>query len=243
MEEIEILIKSFLRPNAVLACIDSIRKFYPKITISVCDDGVLTQVDKANNAYTLPYYSGHSVGRNYLLSLCRKPYFFMCDDDMLFTKETDLEKLLKVAKGQNNIGIVGLKVDDVKLGIKAGPGHLKVTYGPEGRIIRRIFYGPKAPVHVIAGVQAIPCRIVPHSFLGNTHLFREWGVKWRDELKRCSHLPFFLDFPKKLKIYCVPEVTISHYHESNEDFDRYKNDDIYKRMTCERKIVYERQYE
>jgi hypothetical protein len=244
-KNVEILIKSFLRPQSVMRCVDSIRRHYPNITISVCDDGDLHKVDGATNTYKLPYYSGSGVGRNYLVKLCSKPYFFMTEDDMEFTDKTDISKLYSVITSNNNIGVVSCNIYDVNdLVLKSGPGHLKVNYDSvTGRTIVRTYYGKNAPKHLISGIPCTVCRMTANTFMGSTLLFREWGIKWRDEMKRCDHLPFYLDFPKKIRIYHVDDVVIDHHHDRPEGYAQVRDNPFYHKLIGERCITYAREYD
>ncbi len=240
---VEILVKSFLRPSCVERLVRSIRRYYPKITIRVCDDGNLDYLHDVI-LHKLPFYSGLSVGRNFLLSKVETPYFVMCDDDWVFTKDTKLEKLYAVISAFDDVGIVGGMIQLPDGNLREGFGHLEVTYSEkEGRKLTRYYYGNKATSVSIKGVKCYPCRMTSNFFMGNTQLFRDFNVHWRDELKRNEHLPFFLDFPPLLKIFAVPEVSIRHEHRTNKRYQKYKDNNLYWRMVCERKIVFKRLYE
>jgi len=82
---IEILIKSFLRPECVMRLVNSIRQFYPHIVIRICDDGYLEYCPSAI-IYKLPFYSGLAVGKNYLISLCETPYLLHFSGDSYMQK-------------------------------------------------------------------------------------------------------------------------------------------------------------
>ena len=70
LSEVTIAIKSFLRPCTLDACIYSIRKFYPDIGIHVADDGNMNKAPLGvNRLYQLPFDSGVSIGRNFLVEV------------------------------------------------------------------------------------------------------------------------------------------------------------------------------
>jgi len=239
----EILIKSFYRRNCLKRCIRSIRDYYPNTTIRICDDSNIRPITGKNiHWYKLPHYSGLAVGKNFLRNLVETPYFVHVDDDMIFTEETNLDKMLLVAN-KTAPSIVGgyIKEED---GIRHGPGDVSVQYNElEGRVLTRRYYGNKAPSTVINNIRCIPCRCLPSFIMGNKNTFYHYNIHWRDELKRCDHIPFYLDLPKEIACYAIPSVTINHRPENSKEYKSFKDNDLYKRMVGERKTVYETIYQ
>lgn len=240
--QFEILIKTFLRPKCLKRLIDSIKKYYPEVVIRVCDDGNYSYKPEGVEYYKLPFFSGLAVGRNYLVSKVKAPYFVFMDDDHVITKETDLDKFYKVITSANDIGIVGGRIregyhnNDLRYGI----GHLEVTYSEDkGRETTRYYYGLNAPTSIINGVTVISCRIVPQVMMCSKSLFDKYNIHWRDELKRAEHLPFFIDYPHQLKCYGVPSVVFLHKPDIPNEYKKYKDLDLYHRMVYERKMKYE----
>jgi glycosyltransferase involved in cell wall biosynthesis len=100
----EIVVKSFLRHPTLLQFIRSVRRYHPNMVIHVADDsfkGGQTNscVEQIKNDphvrwHSMPYDSGLSAGRN--LAVCRSQadYIILCDDDFVFTHDTDLGALL-----------------------------------------------------------------------------------------------------------------------------------------------------
>lgn len=241
MRDYEILIKSFLRPDCVKRLIESIRKFYPDVTVRVCDDGDLKEVDGAI-LHKLPFYSGLAVGKNYLVQQVKTPYFVLLDDDFIVTSETDLDKLRKIAYSATDIAVVAGQIRE-NGEIKVGRGHLEVDYSEKyGRRLTRYYYGNMAPKISIAGTICIPCRMTSQIIMGNKELWNRYNIKWRDELKRAEHYVFFLDLPKQVRCYCVPEVIVDHKPDRSEKYDKYRNNDLYHRMTQERVMVFKSIY-
>jgi len=240
---IEILIKSFLRPECVMRLVNSIRQFYPHIVIRICDDGYLEYCPSAI-IYKLPFYSGLAVGKNYLISLCETPYFVLCDDDFIFTKYTDLKKMLAVISSANDIAVVGGQISNKKGSIKLGYGHIEVSYNEkQGRVLTRYYYGKNAPSEMINGINCISCRMLSSFIMGSKEVWKKNNIKWRDELKRADHIPFYLDLPLNVKCYSIPDIIIDHRHNTNSAYDKYREDKIYHRMVGERITNYRTIYE
>lgn len=242
--EFEILIKSFLRPDCLKRAVASIRKFYPNVLIRICDDGHLDKFEGDNIVfYKLPFYSGASVGRNFLVSKVEKPYFLMMDDDMIFTEDTSLHKVLRVLSSSRDIGVVGGRVRENGT-IRLGVGRLEVDYTEKyGRRITRYYYGDKTPTGRINDIEVISCRMLPAMYMCKKALFNVYNIKWRDELKRSAHYPFFLDLPLQIRVFCASEVIIDHKPETNPEYDKYKKNNIYYRMICERIVIYKTIYD
>ncbi len=240
---VEIHIKSFLRHDSLENSINSIRRYYPDITIRVCDDGHLKPYRNDIILHKLPFYSGISVGRNFMAQRCKQPYFMIWDDDFIATELTKLEKLLEVMRSSRHNGIVGCKVREAGC-IRKGEGHLEVTYDEvTGRTLTRYFYGANVPYEMIEGIKSIPCRMVTGGYLCSKRLFNEYNIHWRDEMKRSDHYPFFLDLPPQVKCYCVPDVMIDHYPSCEGEYKRYKSNTMYHRMVGERKVIFKTIYD
>jgi hypothetical protein len=176
MTQTTILIKTFERPETCQRLIDSIRLYYPEIPILVADDS------KENNKYSdcvlyrLPFDSGVSYGRNFLLDKAQTPYVLILDDDCVFTSDTDIE-LLEEMIGDNDI-----------LGFECFPslnyvGHFE----KKGKI-----------VYMLEGE---PYEFVPQIFLAKRTI-----PKWDESLKIGEHFAYFyknklkIDYTTKVSI-------------------------------------------
>jgi len=242
-EKLEIILPSFLREECLERCYKSIRGYYKDIVIRICDDGNMSDPGWDAVFYKFPFYSGVSAKRNFLVQQVKTPYFLTLDDDHVFTEKTDLAALMRVIESNESVGVVGCTITQGGAR-RFDAGHLEVTYSEEeGRRITRYTYGEKAPLVKVAGVDCIDCRMLSGIFICNTGFFRKYGIKWRDEMKRSDHYPFFLDFPNWLKIYCVPSVEIGHIPDRPEEYMLYKGNDMYHRMSRERVCRFKRLYE
>ncbi|GAH61354.1 unnamed protein product, partial [marine sediment metagenome] len=122
MKDIAILITTFLRDNALFACVKSIRKLYPDVTIFVADTGHESRAkddfcfDHKCELLKLAFDSGVCFAKNE--GVDRIPdnykYIFICEDDIVFTEETRLEVLREILEKRPQIGIVGGSLKKVK---------------------------------------------------------------------------------------------------------------------------------
>ena len=112
MKDTAILITTFLRDNALFACIKSIRKFYPDIAIFVTDTGHESK-EKDDfcfkhkcELFQIAFDAGVCMAKNEGLE--RIPdhykYVFMCEDDIIFTELTKL-KLLRGILSRRSINM------------------------------------------------------------------------------------------------------------------------------------------
>lgn len=96
--EVTIGISAFLRPDKVEQQVASIRARYPATRILVVDNGD-RPADVARyraETVTIPFDAGLAACRNEMARRLETPYLFICDDDYVWTDETDLGKLLSV---------------------------------------------------------------------------------------------------------------------------------------------------
>ena len=122
MDDVCILVTTFLRDNLLYRCIKSIRKYYPDITIFIGDNGKETReknefCTKYNcKIFKLSFDLGVGGTRNESLKHVPEKYKYIAiiEDDIVFTKGTKIENWLKILKEEKEVGLVGclLKRDD-----------------------------------------------------------------------------------------------------------------------------------
>nr|XP_057911244.1 beta-1,4 N-acetylgalactosaminyltransferase 1 isoform X3 [Doryrhamphus excisus] len=105
---VTILTKTFLRYDKLQNLIDSVRKFYPTVTIIIADDSKNPQTISGPyiEHYIMPFGKGWFAGRNLALSQATTKYVLWVDDDFIFTSSTKLEKLVDVLE-RTTLDLVG----------------------------------------------------------------------------------------------------------------------------------------
>ncbi|KAK3575132.1 hypothetical protein QTP86_020819, partial [Hemibagrus guttatus] len=95
---VTIATKTFLRYNKLQDLIDSIRLYYPTVTIVIADDSENPRVVSGPyiEHYIMPFGKGWFAGRNLAVSQVTTKYVLWVDDDFIFTANTKLEKLVDV---------------------------------------------------------------------------------------------------------------------------------------------------
>ncbi len=102
--DVSIIIKTFERKESLRDLLLSIRHLGMTYPIIIADDSqtpykndILEEFHDLDIDYhTLPYDSGLSFGRNYLLDHVRTEFFVLCDDDFYFDEKTDIEKAREI---------------------------------------------------------------------------------------------------------------------------------------------------
>ncbi|KAL8176106.1 UNVERIFIED_CONTAM: Beta-1,4 N-acetylgalactosaminyltransferase 2 [Gekko kuhli] len=198
---VTITTKTFLRYHKLRVLLKSIRQFYPDIKVIVADDSEHPEkIEEANvEHFIMPFGKGWFAGRNLAVSQVTTKYYLWVDDDYLFTKNTKIEKLVKVLEN-TNLDMVG--------GHVAGNDFKFKIFFEEGKDgsclhIRSGSYHPLEgfPNCVITGG-------VINFFLARTEQSRRVGFD--PKLQRVAHAEFFMDGLGNLLVGSCHDVGIDH---------------------------------
>ncbi|MEM1241884.1 MAG: glycosyltransferase [Cyanobacteria bacterium P01_H01_bin.26] len=217
--EVTILIKTFNRPKTVVGAIKKIRKFYPDIKVLLADDSQKTVEidDNKTEVFPMPFDSGVSRGRNFLLEKVKTPYFLMMDDDHYFNGRTRLEKMLSLTEDYDFDILSALvfqrsvfkkelyrkKLVDFYLNLEIDRGTLTFADG---------FYEKTD--------KYIRCDLVHQFFIAKTEPVRQIGG-WDDRLKTADHADFFIRAKQAdLKVGYTPLSRVDHVHRKDERFSK-----------------------
>jgi len=132
IESVDFVVKTYLRPRALLRLLWSIERHYPAAHVTIADDGELAassdQDSRACRALiaarpdwellTLPRDSGVVAGRNALIHATRRPYLLFLDDDFRFTEATRIERLWLRLQEEPATGLVAGSCWDVQGGAR-----------------------------------------------------------------------------------------------------------------------------
>ncbi|XP_016378078.1 beta-1,4 N-acetylgalactosaminyltransferase 1-like [Sinocyclocheilus rhinocerous] len=204
---VTIATKTFLRYDKLQDLINSIRQFYPTITIVIADD---TKEPKPVTGpyiehYIMPFGKGWFAGRNLAVSQVTTKYVLWVDDDFIFTSSTKLEKMVDILE-RTTLDLVGGAVREVT-GYTATYRHIISTDAgdEEGDClhIRTGFH------HVIEGFpNCVVADAVINFFMARTEKIRQVGFDPR--LSRVGHLGFFIDGLGSLHVGSCDDIIISH---------------------------------
>ncbi|XP_070766188.1 beta-1,4 N-acetylgalactosaminyltransferase 1a [Enoplosus armatus] len=204
---VTIATKTFLRYDKLKDLIDSIRQYYPTVTIVIADDNEHPQpvTGPYIEHYIMPFGKGWFAGRNLAVSQVTTKYVLWADDDFIFTANTKLERMVDVLE-KTTLDLVGGAVREVT-GYTATYRHtISVEEGgEEGDCLhmRRGYH------HVIDGFpNCVVADAVINFFMGRTDKVQQVGFNPR--LARRAHLEFFIDALGSLHIGSCSDVIVSH---------------------------------
>jgi len=210
IDDLTILIKSFMRPDSVINLIDSIKARYDIKIIIIDDSNPHLNFDSNNvKTYNIKFDSGLSAGRNYGLGKIKTPYFLLCDDDFEFTDNTNLSKWLEILKNSDldilgaDVIMNGKPIDYFGL-LKIINGSLYYVNGNHGSNDYYTEYD-----------------LILNFFIAKTESIR--NNNWDDELKIAEHTAFFLKNKGVLKIAHTKMFSINHQQIRNHEYNVYRS--------------------
>ncbi|KAM7402012.1 hypothetical protein PAMP_017287 [Pampus punctatissimus] len=187
---VTIATKTFLRYDKLQDLINSVRRYYPTVTMVIADDSENPKTISGPyiEHYIMPFGKGWFAGRNLAVSQVTTKYVLWVDDDFIFTANTKLEKLVDV-----------LEKTTLDLTISIEPGE------EDGDCLhmRRGFH------HVIQGFpNCVVTDGVINFFLARTDKVQQVGFDPR--LARVAHLEFFIDGLGSLHVGSCDDVIVNH---------------------------------
>ncbi|CAG6021426.1 unnamed protein product [Menidia menidia] len=204
---VTIATKTFIRYDKLKVLIDSIRKYYPTITIVIADDSKDPQPVTGPHIehYIMPFGKGWFAGRNLAVSQVSTKYVLWVDDDFIFTGNTKLEKMVDILE-RTTLDLVGGAVREVT-GYTATFRHtISVEDGGEDGDCLHMRLGYH---HVIEGFpNCVAADAVINFFMAQTDKVRQVGFDPR--LSRYGHLEFFIDALGSLHIGSCSDVIVNH---------------------------------
>lgn len=223
------VIKTFLRDDACLACVDSLRQSYPEMPIIVADDGYVSdRKERAladagiSNYIRMPFNVGLSRGRNALVNSVGTDYALVGDDDFQYSKFSGIEKLLAL-----------MDVADVACGsaVRDDVVH-RYEYLIERRASQLRFVKMKDEYEAHEGIRYASTGLGLNFFVGRTHLLR--AVRWDENIRiRWEHEDFFLRVrAADARVVFCPDAKVLHRHRHTDtpEYLDFRNDDRASRL-------------
>nr|XP_020633954.1 beta-1,4 N-acetylgalactosaminyltransferase 1 isoform X2 [Pogona vitticeps] len=204
---VTIATKTFLRYDKLRALIDSIRKFYPTVTIIIADDSLDTERVEGPHIeqYFMPFGKGWFAGRNLAISQVTTKYVLWVDDDFIFTPRTKVEKLVDVLE-KTSLDLVGGAVREITGYTTTYRQQISVQPGNEDGDCLRTRQGYH---HIIEGFpDCVVTDGVVNFFLARTEKVLQVGFDPR--LSRVAHLEFFIDGLGILHVGSCSNVVVDH---------------------------------
>ncbi|XP_072343259.1 beta-1,4 N-acetylgalactosaminyltransferase 2-like isoform X3 [Scyliorhinus torazame] len=207
---VTITTKTFLRYHKLRILIDSIRRFYPNMTIIIADDSEIPEKIEGPHIeqYLMPFAKGWFAGRNLAASQVTTKYLLWVDEDFLFTKDTKLEKLLEVLES-TSLDVVGASVNGNKF-------QFKLWYEKGNEDDGECLFSKPGGFHALDGFpHCVVTSGVVNFFMARTAKILSVGFDPR--LARIAHSEFFIDALGRLLVGSCNDVTISHQAKRNTE--------------------------
>jgi cytidyltransferase-like protein len=239
MNDTAILVTTFLRDDLLKRCIESVRKYYPKIPVFIGDNGRHTDEKRAFATanvceyFALPYDLGVAGVRNESIKLIPPKYKFLViiEDDVVFAKKTALQKWRNILDTEPRVGIVGglLKLNDKveqhyegNTWIDGDTKHTERVKNPTWKET------PK-------GVKYYFCELVLNVFMMRREVWDSF--KWDPQFKTAyEHMDYFLNLKYELvdgkpiirknpwKVAYTPDTWMYHRRDvSKEGYQQYRS--------------------
>lgn len=221
-----VLITTFLRDDALFACVKSIRTFYPDIAIFIADTGHESKMksdfcfDYKCELFKLPFDVGVCVAKNEGLERIPDKYrhIFMCEDDIVFTKETKLEILREILKKKSQVGITGCSLKKVRRGYVTDQDY-EATLRIEDDMI--YLEGVEKPQwRKMGNARYFYCDIIPNVFMMRREIWQQ--IKWDEQYKTTpEHTDFFLSLKRNTnwKVAFTDSVQMEHHVQEYKTHD------------------------
>ncbi|XP_070536936.1 beta-1,4 N-acetylgalactosaminyltransferase 1-like [Ptychodera flava] len=222
---VTVITKTFERYKSITSLIDSINKFYPRMTIIVADDSEHPRKINGSNVkqYIMPFAEGVSAGRNLALSQVRTKYFLWVDDDFVFTEGTKLERFIEKFENPNlKLDVIGgtfVSEDGESRGECFGCRTISWHKGDQdGDCFVR---NSNTHYHQLKEYpQCYMADAITMFFIARTEAFRR-GV-FDPEYERAGHTEYFVNRLGKIRLASCSDVEILHRPLRNAKYMKYR---------------------
>ena len=219
---VTVVTKSARRPHFVLRMVKSMSEKYPDLTVIAYDDGVgefSSEIMDGIASYpNLNYIIGDkedlgiAQGRNLALKHVKTKYFFLVDDDNMFTNKTHLELLVDVLDTTDAtlVGGAFATYKDFASYLTFGYSmNKRKLIGNHGDCLKENVTIPNFPT-------CVRCELTSNDFMARTRDIVEVGG-WSQELKVIEHKDLFIRLKAagKKVVYC-PDVKVYNKRPSKK---------------------------
>ena len=202
-ERVQIVVKTFERPEFLRRLLDSIEEFYPNLRIIVADDSEEYSKPKRPQEVILklPFDTGLKAGRQIAMGCVTTEFYLLLDDDYKFIQRTKIEELVRISD-HYNLDMLGANVEDY------GKGIPRQYHGIMTGTNRRLILGPPRPSKT---PDMVICDYIPNFYLARTNSIRRIGG-YDCRLKVGGHAEIFWRAKQhKLRVGYTKNVAIEHW--------------------------------
>lgn len=225
--DIAMLVTTFMREGALEKCLQSIREFYPVIPIYIANNGKESQrikniIEKHScRLVQADFDSGVSKSRNIALEAIPKryEYIFICEDDIIFTLETDIYSLRDVLVEDNRLGVIGSLLKR-PIGNGFLDQHFEAWLYTKGTAFHVEKIDASAITTIVAGVRITYCDMTLNVFMMRRSVFDD--LKWDSQFKTApEHEDYFLSLKYRTNWLVAYTDEVSMIHDQKGYADEY----------------------
>lgn len=214
MPDLTVIGKTFERPANAKRMVSTLRRVFDG-PIVIADDSQdpLTWDVPGVVSVTLPFDSGVAAGRNAALAEVQTEFAMSVDDDFVFTREVDLNRVVAFLRRNPEVDIVGGLVINLPL-----------WQAPDYSTARLFAYRGEPVRPATTVIDGLPVLYkVPQFFIARTERLRL--VKWDENLKRVDHNDFFTRaFGVLLTVYDKRFYCLHAQPKFNKHYQSFRGD-------------------
>lgn len=199
-DQLSVSAKTFLRPATARRMVRTLRRVFDGDVVIADDSPVaLTAPDARTRVVAMPFNSGVTRGRNAALSEVGTPFVLVTDDDVVFTKASDLDRAVRFLIDHPQVDAVC--AFQVEL-----PRWYTIPSGDE----RELFPGHQ-PLRIPFGTEIGGLPVIakgPQVYVGRTESLRQ--VPYDEHLRMVDHRDFFSAAAGRLVFVQAPWLTVYH---------------------------------
>ena len=208
-------VKTFQRPDVARRLVRSARRVFDG-RIVIADDSPTPMSfddDPLVDVIPMPFNSGVSVGRNAALDLVGTEFVLVTDDDIVFTRATDVDAARRRLQACPEIDVVGFLRVEL-------PRWFGVDFGPDA-----LFDGHREPLRPWGElVGGLPVRYkIEQVYVARTEAIQR--VRWDPAVRMVDHADFFSRAAGEIVV--VLDTAIRAYHAQtpfDANYARYRQD-------------------
>lgn len=241
---VSVIIKTFNRKKSLEKLLCSLQNLRYPGPVLLADDSAIPYAGQMSarfplldlHAFTMPFDSGLSAGRNLLLRKANTPYILLCDDDFVFDNRFDIKSVLRDLKS-HQLDIAGGALCNYIT--PSGPYGLAGIFAKPWKAIRyltgspvtsryaghfsekdgecRLLISNQEPVNAV-----YRCDVVNNFFLASKESLLQIGG-WDENFKVGEHEDFFYRAKLSgLRVGLVSSLVAKHFPGARKEYLRFR---------------------
>lgn len=234
MQDVSLIFVTMDRPHAAQRLVFSVRKRFPEMRMLVADQTEPTETMRRFYAHQrvdalwMPHDSGVTRCRNALVERAETPYLLLCDDDLIFTRKTDLSVPRTILESDSEVGVVGGRWFDRYDGWPDVVRHwqLFLNLDRKNKILTAVpAYHFLPNVRYAGSHKYYLCDAIHNFSLFRAEVFEDEAVRWDPRFKsNGEHEDFYLNFKEAspYRVAYYPGLVCVHHRPRAPVYERMR---------------------